>query len=120
MKNKKRIRSRIDTELASTILRTVSIPESFLFFADIDQYTGEFAPCLTDFCERLKTIPLKSIEFHQKRGDFERWIRETLQDKYLANRIGRIDRSTKGEKLRTAIQAIVRRRTDGLKAVTMT
>jgi len=116
----KRTKSRIDPELASRILRTVSIPEAFLFFTDIGQYTGEFAPCLADFLEKLEKIPLKSIEFHFKRGDFERWIRETLGDECLADEISKIDRSTLGEELRTTIRKIVKRRLDQLKAVTMT
>lgn len=113
-------KSRMDRELASRILRTVPIPEAFLFFMDIGQYDGEFATCLADFCEKLKKIPLKSMEFHFKRGDFERWIRETLTDEYLANRISKIDRSARGEELRTAIQRIVKNRLDKLKAATMT
>ena len=112
-------KSRINRELASRILRTVPIPEAFLFFMDIGRYNGEFAPSLSDFCEKLKTTPLKSIEFHLKRGDFERWIRETLGDEYLANRIGKIDRSIRGEGLRKTLQAIVKSRLDQLKATTM-
>ena len=113
------VKSRIDRELASRILRIVPIPEAFLFFTDIGQYNGEFAPSLADLCEKLKTTPLKSIEFHLKRGDFERWIRETLGDEYLANRISKIDRSTHGEELRTTIQRIAKNRLDQLKATTM-
>ena len=115
MDAKKRAKSRIDLELASRILRTVPVSEAFLFFTDIGQYEGEFAPSLYDFYEKLKTIPLKSIEFHFKRGDFERWVRETLGDEYLTNRISKIDRSTKGEELRTTIQGIVKSRLDQLK-----
>jgi hypothetical protein len=112
-------KSRINRELASRILRTVPIPEAFLFFTDIGQYNGEFAPSLADLCEKLKKIPLKSIEFHFKRGDFERWIRDTLGDEHLANRICEIDRSTHGEELRTTIQRIAQNRLDQLKAATM-
>jgi len=112
-------KSRINRELASRILRIVPIPEAFLFFMDIGQYNGEFAPSLADLCEKLKKIPLKSIEFHFKRGDFERWIRDTLGDEHLANRISKIDRSTHGEELRTTIHRIVKNRLDQLKVATM-
>ena len=115
---KKRSNSRIDSELASRILRTVSICEAFLFFTEIGQYEGEFAPSLSDFYEKLKTIPLKSIEFHFKRGDFERWERETLGDEYLTRRISKIDRTAQGEELRTTIQGIVKSRLDQLEEVT--
>ena len=116
---KKRAESTVDSELASRILRNVSIIEAFLFFTGVGQYDGEFASSLSDFCEKLKTTPLNSIEFHLKRGDFERWIKETLGDEYLANRIGKIDRSIRGEGLRKTLQAIVKRRLDQLKATTM-
>lgn len=75
---KKTFRTTINTELASKILRTVSTTEAFHFFTDVGQYQGEFAASLADFAEKLKTVPLSSIEFHFKRGDFERWIREML------------------------------------------
>ena len=117
---KKSGKSRVDSDLASRILRTVPVCEAFLFFTDIGQYEGEFAPSLSDFCEKLKTIPSKSIEFHFKRGDFERWTRETLGDEYLTKRISKIERSAQGEELRTTIQRIAKSRLDQLKAATIT
>lgn len=120
MAAKKRAESRIDSELVSRILRTVPISEAFLFFRDIGQCNGEFATCLADSCEKLKKISLKSIEFHFKREDFERWIRGILCDEYLADRIGKIDRLTQGEELRTTMQRIVKSRLVQLKAVMMT
>jgi hypothetical protein len=107
---KKVIRKTISAELVSKILRTVSITEAFHFFTDVGQYDGKSATSLADFSEKLKTLSLKSIEFHFKRGDFERWIRETLGDEYLANGISRIDKSVQGEALRAAIQRIVESR----------
>ena len=107
---KKVIRKTISAESVSKILRTVSITEAFHFFTDIGQYDRKSANSLADFSENLKTVPLKSIEFHFKRGDFERWIREMLGDEYLANGISRIDKSVQGEALRVAIQRIVESR----------
>jgi alpha-amylase len=100
----------ISAESVSEILRTVPIKEAFHFFMDIGQYTGKSATSLVDFSEKLKTVPPQSIEFHSKRGDFERWIRETLGDGYLANGINRIDKSAQGEALRAAIQRTVENR----------
>ncbi len=105
----------ISAESVSKILRTVSMTEAFHFFTDIGQYNGKYAASLTDFSEKLKTIPVKSIEFHFKRGDFERWIRETLRDDNLAEGIGRIDKSVQGEALRTALQRTVENRLHYLK-----
>jgi len=117
---KKRTKSKINPKLAKRILKTVLIQEAFLFFTGFGQFTGEFAPSLADLLKKLKKIPLKSIEFHFKRGDFERWIRETLGDEYLASKISKIDMSTQGEELRAAIERMVKRRLDQLKAATIT
>ena len=100
----------ISAESVSEILRTVSMKEAFHFFTDIGQYIGKSATSLVDFSEDLKTVPLKSIEFHSKRGDFEQWIRATLGDEYLADGISRIDKSVQGEALRTSIQRTVENR----------
>jgi alpha-amylase len=94
----------------SEIMRTLSMKEAFHFFTDIGQYTGKSATSLVDFSEKLKIVPLQSIEFHSKRGDFERWVRDTLGDEYLANGISRIDKSVRGEALRAAMQRTVENR----------
>jgi len=106
--------SRIDSESASKILRKVSMQESFFFFTDIDQYTGEFAQSLEDFYNKMSSVVLKSLDFHFKRGDFERWIGEMLGDAYLADRIHRIKKSVQGEKLRTTLKGMVKRRLNQL------
>jgi hypothetical protein len=109
----------ISAELTSKILRTVSMAEAFHFFTDIGQDTGKSATSLADFSEKLKVVPLKSIEFHFKRGDFGRWSRETLGDEHLAREIGRIEESVHREQalesLRTAIQRTVENRLRYLK-----
>ena len=120
MAAKNETKSGIDLELASRILRIVPLPEAFLFFTDIGQYTGEFAQCLADFSEKLHKVSLKSLEFHFERGDFERWIKEILGDEYLTDEISKIDRAIRGEELRSTIQGIVKNRLDQLKAATMT
>jgi hypothetical protein len=87
----------------SEILRTVPPDQSFLFFEDIGKYTGRLAVNLADFCENMKTIDIQSVTFHFERGDYERWIRETLHDAVLARRLKRIQRSSSGEELRNKI-----------------
>jgi hypothetical protein len=114
MRAKKAVRNTINAELTSKILRIVPMREAFHFFTDIGQYTGKSAVSLTEFSEELKTVSMKAIEFHFKRKDFEQWIKETLGDEYLANGIDRIDKSIKGEALRTAIQRTVKNRLDKL------
>ena len=96
------------------ILRTVSVPDAFLFFTDSQTYTGQFATSMADLCDKLDKIPLKSVEFHFQRGDFEKWIGTTLGDEDLAGKLKRIDRVMRGEELRIAIKEIVRKRLEEL------
>jgi len=94
---------------ASEVLRTVPPNQSFLFFEGIGKYTGRRAANLADFCENIKTIDIKSVTFHFERGDYERWIRETLHDAGLARKLKRMTKST-GEELRNKILQTVKRR----------
>jgi len=102
-------------EIASKILRTVPYNNAFYFFTDIGQYSGELAASLADFCKKIKTIDIKSIDFHYKRRDFQKWIRGTIGDVYLANEINKIQKSIQGEELRVKICQIVERRLTELK-----
>lgn len=107
----------IEREVASKILRTVPSEKAFYFCTDIGQYAGVSADSLADFCEKIKTLDLKSVNFHFKRRDFKKWIRETLGDIDLAKKISRIDKTIEGEKLRTRIFRTVKKRLNQLKEV---
>lgn len=120
MMGAERTKSKIDPESALKILRTVSPPDAFLFFTDVGQYTGEFAACLGEFLEKLNRIPLKSLDFHFGRGDFERWIRGTLGDEYLADRMGKVERTIHGEEIRKTLQKTIKSRLRQLKVATKT
>jgi len=108
------MRANISRVNASDILRTVPPDQSFLFFEDIGKYTGRLAANLTDFCENIKTIDIKSVKFHAVRGDYERWIRETLHDTELARKLKRMKKSGSGEQLRNKILQSVRKRLNEL------
>jgi hypothetical protein len=101
-------------ESTSKLLRKVSIPDAFLFFSDAEHYTGEFATSLAKLAEKLDIVPLKSIEFHFQRGDYEKWVGRTLGDNDLAGRLSSIDRSMQGEELRTIMRRIIQRRLEEL------
>lgn len=49
--------------------------EGFYFYRDMGDFTGLSALSLQEFRQRLKEVPLESIEFHSGRGDFENWLR---------------------------------------------
>jgi alpha-amylase len=73
MKNKKSART----------LRVLS-PEQAFYFAGPGGFIGHTAYNLDQFEEMLCIVPKDSIEFHQLRGDFVRWITDVLEDPRLA------------------------------------
>lgn len=101
-------------DVASGVLRVVSVPDAFLFFVNAERYTGEFATSLTDLLEKLGKVPVESVEFHFQRGDFEKWVGMTLGDVELADRLRQIDRSVRGEELRIAIKERIQKRLEDL------
>jgi len=83
----------------------------FRFFYGFARPTEWAARNLYEFRDALKTLGVESIEFHIQRGDFERWIREVIGDKTLANRIAKVSREKfYGEKLRKKVLAILNAR----------
>lgn len=79
-------------------------------FSTENGYTGVTATSLPDFADKLRTIDVNSVVFHFSRGDFQRWIEDTLGDKKLANKIRSIKKDVSGEKLRKQILDIVQNR----------
>jgi len=77
-------------EHISEILKTLPREKAFYFFTSIGNYTGESASSLKEFLEKINAINVKSLEFHLYRGDFEKWIAETLEDGELATEIGNL------------------------------
>lgn len=96
--------------LASKILRTLPPGEAFYFFTGVGQYTGKYADILGNFCNKIKTLEMKSVLFHFNHQDFEKWIEGTIGDMILANKVRKIDRSVDSEELRTEIHRIVEQR----------
>jgi len=98
---------------------TTSLPRerAFYFFTSIGNYTGESAASLEEFIEKIKEISAKSLEFHLYRGDFEKWIAETLEDKELAQEIRNLQNlNLTGEILRGQLYFITSKRYEKLKA----
>ena len=114
MKTKK-AEDKTDPKLSSNILRIVPTNNAFYFFTDIGQYTDRCSACLADFCNAIRTIDVRSVEFHFKRGDFAIWIRGTLGDSELADEIDRVSKTIRGEELRITIHQTVDARLTKLK-----
>ena len=104
--------------LISKILRSVPEQEGFHFYLAIGEPTGETAVSLADFVNKMKTIDVRSVNFHFPRKDFEKWIRGAIGDAELALRIGRISKARlgiQGEALRKEIIRVVKVRLNELK-----
>jgi hypothetical protein len=99
---------------ASEALRTVGVPDAFLFFVSAERYTGEFATSLAGLFEKLGRVPLESVEFHFHRTDFAKWVGAILGDGVLAAELGQIDKVIQGEDLRTALREKIRKRLEEL------
>lgn len=105
----------LDKATISRHVRTVTSNEGFHFFREVGDSTGKTATSLADFAEKLKTIDVRSVDFHFKRQDFEKWIRDIIGDAELSRRMGRIMKEIHGERLRSEIVQAVKRRLEELK-----
>jgi len=112
---KKKKEREISPALAKKILRTVPPSEAFYFFTGIGEYAGVYATSLDNFCNKIKLMELKSVLFHFDRQDFEKWIKGTIGDAILADKISKIKNSINREEYRTEIHRIVEQRLSQLK-----
>jgi len=80
----------------------------FHFYVDIDDYAGVSAASYEDFLTSIKQVKAKSLSFHIKRGDFEKWVSNVLKDKKLAKEIGKIkNQKLRGQALRNRLYRII-------------
>ena len=114
-KDLKEPKTAIAKSAAEKILAPVPYVNGFHFFTSIRVYTGETAVSLEHFSREIQIIPLESIEFHVKRGDFQKWIVGTLGDDELAEEIGRIEENLSGEPLRKRLLTVLNARINSLK-----
>ena len=103
-----------DKAMISQIWRTVPIPEGFHFYNEKGDPTGKIAISLPDFLEIVKTVDVRSVNFHFNRGDFEKWIIDVFSDIELATQISKIRKDARGERLRNDIIRIINRRLEEL------
>lgn len=80
--------------LSSDFSQTAEIPSDpkFHFYEDIGRPLNEVANNLQGFEEKVRKVSIMSLEFHQNRGDFAKWIRNVLKDVRLAQSIEKIDK----------------------------
>ncbi|MGA3061273.1 MAG: DUF5752 family protein [Candidatus Bathyarchaeia archaeon] len=97
------------------ILRTVPYEKGFHFYTAIGNFTRETATSLDAFENKLQTVPVDSVNFHLQRGDFQKWIKSSLGDDELAERINSISMTLPSEDQRKELLAIVQTRTNELR-----
>jgi hypothetical protein len=73
----------------------------FHFYEGLGRPLNEIALSLREFKSKISRITLNSIEFHQNRGDFAKWTKNSLRDPELAESIQKIEET--GEELRKAL-----------------
>jgi alpha-amylase len=78
--------------------------------------TGLTSQSLLGFHDALSRTNIKSIEFHRRRGDFEKWFEQSLRDLALADEAGELRESDlMGEKYIQALKKLVRSRIEAQK-----
>jgi hypothetical protein len=101
----------------SKILKILPKEQVFYFYSSIGNYTGKSASSLEEFLERAKHVDVKSLEFHLYRGDFEKWISQTLEDSRLTQEFRNLrTQKVTGTHLRDYLCYIVSKRLRDLKS----
>lgn len=70
----------------------------FYFYEAFNKPLFEAAFNLEDLKKKVAKVPVTSLDFHQNRGDFARWIRDVFKETQLADRIANM--TSTGETLR--------------------
>ena len=107
----------INAEKAQKILSPVPYEQGFHFFAPDGHYSGETAMSLCSFLRDLQHVDMISIRFHFERCDFQKWLRITIGDEELAQRIDNLDKTTPNEPLRHQLSEIVQIRISELQLI---
>ena len=103
---------------------TVAARDAFKFYTGVaeEKYTGVNAWSLKGFIRTISKIDTRALEFHNLKGDFEKWAKFSLGNPGLAEEFKKISRSgLEGETLRSLLAKTakkyfleLRRRTEGL------
>lgn len=104
--------------IARRILRSYTVEKGFTFSYEFARPTDLTVHSLDEFFSALKTVDASSLEFHNERGDFERWIRHVIGDSTLADRLKETaNQRLNGETLRKKTLNVVEQRIKELKTI---
>ena len=104
-------------EKAQKILSPVPYEKGFHFFAPDGHYSGETATSLCSFLRDLKHLDIQLIRFHFERRDFQKWLRTTIGDEELAQRIDNLDKTAPDEPVRQQLSEMVQKRISELQLI---
>ena len=107
----------MNIEKAQKILSPVPYEQGFHFFAPDGHYSGETATSLCSFLSDLKHLDIQSIRFHFERGDFQKWLRTTIGDEELAQRIDNLDKKMPDKQIRQQLSETVQKRISELQLI---
>lgn len=83
-------------------------PGKRFWFRDEKGGIGREAASLYEFLHLLPTLPIESLEYHDRHQDFVRWVEGVLGDADLAARLRKLsNRQLKGEELRAGLKQTV-------------
>ena len=104
--------------IARRILRSYTVEKGFTFSYEFARPTDLTVHSLDEFFSALKNVDASSLEFHNERGDFERWIRHVVGDSTLADKLREIaNQRLNGEVLRKKTLNVVEQRTKELRTI---
>jgi alpha-amylase len=98
-------------------LASVAANEPFLFYTGVGEkfFTEKMAWSLEGFPAAIQKVGLESLEFHNSRGDFEKWAEKSLHDRALSAQLRRIRLAElKGMQLRESLAKVTEQRFDEL------
>ena len=101
------------------LLSSVPFESGFRFFTTIGNYTGITAISLDEFITKLQIVPAESVQFHFERKDFQKWIKGTIKDGELAEKLNGVVQGQSAENLRKEILRIMQERTNELKRLSL-
>lgn len=107
----------INSEKAQKVLRVVPYAQGFHFFMSDGHYSGETAMSLASFLKDIEHIDFQSIRFHFARDDFQKWLRTTIGDDELAQRIDSINKAVPDELLVHRLIETVQKRISELQSI---
>lgn len=94
-------------------LASVAANEPFLFYTGVGEefFTGKTVWSLEGFPTAIQRADSESLEFHDSRGDFEKWAEESLHDRTLSARFKGIRLAKlKGKQLRESLAKVAEQR----------